>query len=127
MAAVVLTHIPVVSADIGMARWHYDRGLAWILATATEPYLRDGERAVVLAERVVAAGASASTLDTLAAALAESGRFDEAIAMADRALAILDSTSGDFAAEIMGRRELYLRERPFRDPAVGLDRVNNVP
>ncbi len=97
--------------------WSAGNNLAWILATALEPDLRDGERAVVLAERVVAAGASASTLDTLAAALAEDGRFDDAVAVADRALAMLGSSSGDLAAEILGRRELYLRERPFRDPA----------
>lgn len=100
------------------SHWLAANNLAWILATALEPDLRDGKRAVVMAERAVAAGASASTLDTLAAALAEDGRFDDAVAVVDRALAMPGSTSEDFAAEIMDRRELYLRERPFRDLAV---------
>ncbi len=99
------------------SHWSAGNNLAWILATATEPDLRDGERAVVLSERVVAARASPSTLDTLAAALAEGGRFADAVAVADRALAMSGSSSGDFAAKIRDRRELYLRERPFRDPA----------
>ncbi|MEN8162656.1 MAG: tetratricopeptide repeat protein [Acidobacteriota bacterium] len=93
--------------------------LAWILATSPEPELRKGERAVLLAERVVAVGASASTLDTLAAALAEAGRFDEAVAVMDRALGMTGSASGDFEADLVARRALYVRERPFRNPVPG--------
>lgn len=91
--------------------------LAWLLATAPEPELRDGVRAVELSEQVVASGGSASALDTMAAALAEAGRYHDAVAVAEQALDVLGSTSGDFAAEIAGRQALYARRRPFRDPA----------
>ena len=62
--------------------------LAWLRATSPNPAWRDGPEAVRLAERAVQLSgktADASQLDTLAAALAEAGRFDEAVQTADRA------------------------------------------
>jgi tetratricopeptide (TPR) repeat protein len=89
--------------------------LAWLMATSPEDDLRDGKKAVALAQRVVASGASASTLDTLAAALAEAGRFDDAVAAADRALALPDASAGVLKEKINARRALYSQGRPFRD------------
>jgi protein O-mannosyl-transferase len=56
--------------------------LAWILATAPDPKLRSGAEAVRLAERACALtqNRQAGYLTTLAAACAETGRYDDAIA-----------------------------------------------
>lgn len=92
--------------------------LAWLLATVPENRLRNGERAVTLAEKAVATSPSASTMDTLAAALAEVGRFDEAVVTIDRALALMpEGAPKAFGAKLKVRRDLYLDERPFRTPA----------
>jgi cytochrome c-type biogenesis protein CcmH/NrfG len=53
--------------------------LAWILATSTDPALRNGARSVELAQRALRiSGDHPVLLQTLAAAYAESGRFAEA-------------------------------------------------
>jgi tetratricopeptide (TPR) repeat protein len=61
--------------------------LAWLLATCPEPTVRNGARAVSLAERACEITRFQNTLfiGTLAAAYAEAGRFSEAVAMAQKA------------------------------------------
>src|SRR5262249_37764689 len=65
--------------------------IAWLLATSPEDDLRDGPRAVELALRVCQGTGfeSAAFLDTLAAALAECGRFDEAVERARQVLELV--------------------------------------
>lgn len=60
---------------------------AWLLATASDDSLRDGKKAVELAERArhIAQDEDPVVLHSLAAAYAEAGRFSEAIATAQRA------------------------------------------
>jgi tetratricopeptide (TPR) repeat protein len=92
-------------------------GLAWVLATAPDPALRNGDEAVTFAERAVAiAGANdLPTLDALAAAYAEAGRFDDAVATTDRAVGrarVLGMT--EVATRFMERRALYRQHQPFR-------------
>ncbi|HEY2386102.1 MAG TPA: tetratricopeptide repeat protein [Candidatus Binatia bacterium] len=92
--------------------------LAWMLATTGDASLRDGKTAVALAERAVAAAGDAvdaDRLDTLAAAYAEVGRFDEAVATAQRARSIAETAgSADLAHEIAERLALYERRQPYR-------------
>src|SRR5207249_9360557 len=61
--------------------------LVWVLTTAPNASLRNGIRAVELAERALklAGGVSPILHRTLAAACAEASRFDDAIATAGRA------------------------------------------
>jgi len=61
--------------------------LAWLLATSSDASLRDGDRAVELANEAVrlSNGKDPNYLRTLAAACAESGRFVEAEQNARRA------------------------------------------
>jgi tetratricopeptide (TPR) repeat protein len=62
--------------------------LAFVLATASDDAVRNGPRAVSLAEQALKADPSSPTiLNSLAVALAETGKFAEAVATADRALA----------------------------------------
>jgi uncharacterized protein HemY len=92
--------------------------LAWLLSTSPEASVRDGGRAVTLAER----GCSLTEfkmpvlLGTLGAAYAEAGRFAEAIAAAERACAAA-SQAGDTATasknqELLG---LYRANRAYRE------------
>ena len=90
--------------------------LAWIRATHPDPRLRDGKEAVDLAERACGlwGGNHPNLLDTLAAAYAEEGRFVEAVATAEKALAASTGLN-DLASEIEGRLEGYKAGRPFRE------------
>ena len=93
-------------------------GLAWIRATAAEAALRDGAEALRLAREAVRIGGDdhPDTLDTLAAAYAAAGRFDEAVATARRAAARARATPGlaRLAPAIDDRLRLYLGFEPYR-------------
>ena len=53
---------------------------AWILATSSRPGYRNGKEAVALAQKAVEINAGIDSLDTLAAAYAANGQFEEAVA-----------------------------------------------
>ena len=89
--------------------------LAWLLSTAPEPELRDGRQAVRLAERQAAADPLPAVLDTLAAAYAEEGRFVDAVATAERALAALAQPDDPLAPRLAARLEGYRRGEPYRE------------
>jgi tetratricopeptide (TPR) repeat protein len=93
--------------------------LAWILSTARDPSLRNGEEAVRLAERnvVLAGHANADVLDRLAEAYAEAGRFADAVTTASRALELsTESGSPEQRAAIEARLQGYRSGLPFRSP-----------
>jgi len=71
---------------------------AWLLATTPEPDLRDGGRALVYARAAVAEAPTAAFLDTLAAAHAEAGEFDEAVSVQQRAIEELPAYIADASA-----------------------------
>jgi len=74
----------VLAADPNSAgTWN---NLAWLLATAKDPRVRDGPRAVTCAEAALRSGRQPAWLDTLAAARAECGDFERAIAAEEEAL-----------------------------------------
>jgi tetratricopeptide (TPR) repeat protein len=93
--------------------------LAWALATRLPSEGGDPARAVALAERACEQSAHriAAHLDTLAAAYAAAGRFDEAVAVAEKAIE-LARTGGqpEVAAEIQSRLPLYRQGKPYRQP-----------
>jgi len=76
------------SLEIQPGNMNAQCNLAWILATSTDSSLRDGAKAVELAENVArrAGHPNPIVLRTLAAAYAETGRFSEAIDTAQNAL-----------------------------------------
>jgi len=97
---------------------HPANNLAWLLATHPDPELRDPEEAIRIAEplRREADPSDPAVLDTLAAAYAAAGRFDEARRTAAAAIRLarkggLDELTG----EIDQRLALYREERPFID------------
>ena len=91
--------------------------LGWMLSSAPDSQARDGKRALELAQNAVAMLGSSdpAPLDLEGAALAELGRFDEALAMADRAAGLAWAQGrDDYAAEILVRRQRYEIGKAFR-------------
>jgi tetratricopeptide (TPR) repeat protein len=90
--------------------------LAWILATAPQASLRDGNKAVELAQQAneLTGGNNPTILCTLAAAYAEAGRFDDAIQNAKKAMA-LEQAAGQssLAEQINDQLKLYEAGIPF--------------
>jgi tetratricopeptide (TPR) repeat protein len=93
--------------------------LAWIRAAHANPAFRDGEEAVRLAQRAceLTRYQRPIMIGTLAAAYAEAGRFDEAIATAQKARA-LAAASGEKALADKNQRllELYQAHQPYHEP-----------
>ena len=93
--------------------------LAWVLATSPDAAQRKGEEAVTWAEKACQASnyAEHATLDTLAAAYAEVGRFEDARKRADEAIKLAQASQNTLAAtEYEGRRALYEKDQPYRQP-----------
>jgi tetratricopeptide (TPR) repeat protein len=91
--------------------------LAWHLATHADGRLRDGQEAIRWAEAACDATdhQNHGMLDTLAAAYAEGGRFDEAVETARRALDLATrAAQSDDAEEIKNRLQEYQTGRPHR-------------
>ena len=93
---------------------------AWILATSRDDTVRDGGRARTLAERAVRLTLEhdAVSLDSLGAALAETGSFEAALREVRQALAMA-RLKGDqaLALQLEDRLNSYQRGQAFRDPA----------
>jgi len=93
--------------------------LAWLLATCPDDAARDCDRALALATRLLEdlKDPAASLLDTLAAAYACAGRYDQALVTARRAAATARA-AGDAAlgAAIDDRARLYRQGLPCREP-----------
>jgi tetratricopeptide (TPR) repeat protein len=97
-----------------------ENNLAWLLATLAPAEGGDPVRAVTLAERAceLTNNRVAGYLDTLAAAYAAAGRFNNAIATAQNAIGLARSAGQtQIASEIETRLELYRAGHPYREPA----------
>jgi protein O-mannosyl-transferase len=83
--------------EIDPGQMNAEVNLAWILATSPDDSLRNGARAVQLAKDVAsrAGHANAIVLRTLAAAYAETGRFNDAIQTAQQAIEIAKATGNE--------------------------------
>ena len=83
--------------------------LSWILATSLDSLIRNGANAVALAEQAVelSGGGNPNFLRTLAAAYAESGRFPEAIEMAERGIEMATAQGKSGLANAL-KREIAL-------------------
>ncbi len=89
---------------------------AWLLATARDESVRDGEEAVLLAQEAIRLDDKPLYHDTLAAAYAEVGRFEAAIAEAERAIEMA-KVGGQFdgIADYQTRLDLYRKRHPYRE------------
>ena len=88
--------------------------LAWLLATCHDQRMRNGARAVELAERAAAATKHQdfTVLDTLSAAYAEAGDFERAVATQTKAVSL---SPLQVQREMEQRLELYRLQRPYHD------------
>jgi tetratricopeptide (TPR) repeat protein len=93
--------------------------LAWSLATSSDASLRNGAKAVALAEQAkhLTGGTNSVLLNTLAAAYAETGRYQDAAATAKIALNLaLTQQNNALAAMLQKEIQLYQAGAPMRDP-----------
>jgi tetratricopeptide (TPR) repeat protein len=92
--------------------------LAWVFATSPQASLRDGVKAVELAERAnqLARGKKPVFLRTLAAAYAEAGRFDDAVQNVQKAIELAQAAGQQpLVEQLNGELILYKAGRPFRE------------
>lgn len=93
--------------------------LAWVLATCPDASLRNGVKAVELAQQAnqLSGGQNPALLDTLAAAYAEAGNFPEAVTTAQKALQLIEPQTNAASAVNDLRRQLkcYQAGSPYRD------------
>jgi tetratricopeptide (TPR) repeat protein len=91
--------------------------LSWVLATCPDASIRDGTRAISLAELACKQTGyqQAVYISTLAAAYAEAGHFDEAVLTAKKAIA-LGQSQGETAFVQRNQRylQLYIAHQPCR-------------
>ena len=87
--------------------------LAWELATAPNDELRNGAEAMQLAQRVYSAYSNRpQIIDVMAAALAETGDFDNAVKLMEPLVALGRADAQPFAM----RLKAYRQEKPWRQP-----------
>ncbi len=99
--------------------------LAWLLATSPDAFIRNGPKAIQLAQQAdrLVGGQSPVILRTLAAAYAGNGQFPEAVATAQRALQL--ATAQNDAAlvnDLKTQLGFYQAGSPYRDT-----RLTNAP
>jgi tetratricopeptide (TPR) repeat protein len=92
------------------------RSLAWLLATCPDAQYRNPHEAVAAAQAAmkIAAAGDPFMLDTLAAAYASAGQFDQAVRFQEEAIA---NVPANFAEPFNERLALYRAQQPFRNGA----------
>ncbi len=98
--------------------------LAWLLATSPDASRRKPTEAVTLAEKACKLSnyGEPTMLDTLAAAYAAAGRFEDAAGWAAEAARLTRDHGHDEDAEkYLARRDLYEARRPYVDEELGTD------
>jgi tetratricopeptide (TPR) repeat protein len=92
---------------------------AWVLATCPDQNVRDAARAIQLAKEVCTAtrNQEGMYLDTLAAAYAAAGKYDDAVKMQEKAL---EDTAflTRYAEGGRERKQLYMQKKPYRSEPV---------
>jgi tetratricopeptide (TPR) repeat protein len=101
--------------EIRPTLFHAATGLAWALATSEDASLRDGNEALAWAEHCADATdyRDPACLETLAAAYAELGDFEQAIRWQSQAVSLLPA---DRNADLRARLHLYRSGTPYREP-----------
>lgn len=92
---------------------------AWLLATSEFDEMRNGQQALTLALQAVERRRSPAYLDTLAAAYAETGKFDRAVETQREALSLAQGTEAgsdpEMVAELRTHMESFEAGEPWRE------------
>ena len=90
---------------------------AWLLATGTKDSVRNGQRAVELASQAcqLTEYKDSGYLDTLAAAFAEKGQFDQALKWQEEAVKAAGQEPAEIQADLKSRIDLYKQNKPYRE------------
>jgi Flp pilus assembly protein TadD len=115
--AILQEGLTTVGSDAELAN-----GLAWLMAVCPEAGHRDGKTAIQLAEYACRATLyqAPGCLDTLAAAYAEAGRFDDAIRTQKKAVDVGGMTESEQTlAEFRARLALFEAHRAYREEPAG--------
>ena len=98
--------------------WKAANDASWLLSTCPEAKVRDGKRALALAKKACESSSweDGDAIDTLAAALAETGDFAQAVTWQERAIELnkARSPSADQKEE-EARLDLYRKGQPYRE------------
>jgi tetratricopeptide (TPR) repeat protein len=90
--------------------------LARILATAPVAAVRDGPRALAMAKRLFESTRSPEVGETYAMALAETGSFDQAVALQRETIIVVEHTGPEYRKPFLQRTlALYLQHKPARE------------
>ncbi len=89
------------------------QGAAWLMATCPDPRFRDSRQALLAAERAIELDGQSDYqyLDTLAAALASNGQYEEALAAVKKAL---EACPEEQRPPLRDRQALYETGQPYR-------------
>src|SRR5262249_2130675 len=93
----------------------------WVFATSPDDSVRDGAKAVQLAEQALRISGHRIPIlfRSLAAAYAESGEFSKAIQTAQQGIDLANSQGNSgLATELQGNIALYLEQQALRDPSL---------
>jgi tetratricopeptide (TPR) repeat protein len=106
--------------DLNSKFEHAYRNGAWLLATCPDDSIRDVDGALAGAQAALDCGYGErhAALDTMAAALANAGRFEEAVGTIQQAI---DIAPESVRAGYQARQQLYESSQPFRSQPVGAD------
>ena len=95
----------------------FPQALARLLAASPDPQVRDGHRALDLIQALVEKHKTTSVAETMAMALAELGRFPEAVEWQRLAMSVaVDGGHAEAARRMGANLALYLRHEPCRIP-----------
>ncbi|QEG40669.1 tetratricopeptide repeat protein [Roseimaritima ulvae] len=104
-------------SDLAISKSGILNNLAWVLATSTDPELRDGDRALKYGMEAseLTEFKEAHILSTLAAAYAETGDFEKAIEWSTKAVELGEQEQNEQLDQLKKELENYKQNKPWRE------------
>lgn len=97
---------------------HAQSNLAWAFSTCPDDNIRNGQQAIKITQQLIKSQPSnPSLLDTLAAALAETGQFELASKTQQQAIELIDKDNKNATSQLQRfteRLEYYQQNKPWR-------------